>query len=304
RYTMFKLEVNYCTMRAANGNSITMVDEPHECKKCFLHENLEEEVYMKLPPRHPQSSYSSLVCELHKSTYDLMQSPCTWHAKLSVVLFQELSFLRSVADSSNHAISQLKHTLQSRFLLKDLDHLNYFSTLTPLDSKLKLASAGAPLQAINDYQELVGKLIYLIITQLITYALSIVIQLMHALSSASCDTLKGSIGRGIVLTKNSHTQITGYNEYHVMASIACEIIWLKVVYQSHYAYHSQSHIEVYCHFISQQIIQTTILEVIINLLMCSLRYCPTHNLFVYYPSLDQSIPLIQLEGDYWRKVIK
>lgn len=122
-----------------------------DVKNAFLHGDLEEEVYMKLPPGHPQSSDSSLACRLHKSIYGLKQSPRAWHAKLSVVL-QEVGFLRSAADSSlfvrnvsnetvvvlvyvddliiagnsNHAISQLKDTLQSRFPIKDLGHLNYF----------------------------------------------------------------------------------------------------------------------------------------------------------------------------------
>lgn len=83
-----------------------------------------------------------------------------------------------IAGSSNHAISQLKGTLQSHFPIKDLVHLNYFleiemaasskglflnqqnyildlledaemtnykSAHTPLDSKLNLDKTSAPL---------------------------------------------------------------------------------------------------------------------------------------------------------------
>jgi hypothetical protein len=249
-----------------------------DVKNAFLHGDLEEEVYMKLPPGHPQSSDSSVVCKLHKSIYGLKQSPRAWHAKLSSSL-QELGFLRSASDSSlfvrhvsdetlvvlvyvddliiagnsNHAISQLKSTLQSRFPIKDLGHLNYFlgiemagsskglflnqrkyildlledvemtnckPALTPLDSKLKLDTASAPLDDINDYQRLVGKLIYLTITRPdITYAVSLVSQFMHSptifhlgIVKRILRYLKGSIGRGIVLAKNGHTQITGYSD--------------------------------------------------------------------------------------------
>lgn len=117
------------------------------------------------------------------------------------------------AENSNHVISQLKSTLQSHFLIKDLGHLNYFlgiemavsSTclfrnqqnyildlledvemmnykldLTPLDSKLNVDTTSTPLHDFSDYQWLVGKLIYLtIISPNVTYAVTLVSQFMH-----------------------------------------------------------------------------------------------------------------------------
>jgi len=70
-----------------------------DVKNAFMHGNLEEEVYMKLPLSHPQGSDPNLVYRLHKSIYGLKQSPRAWHAQLSVVL-EESSFKRSNADSS------------------------------------------------------------------------------------------------------------------------------------------------------------------------------------------------------------
>ena len=70
-----------------------------DVKNAFLHGDLEDEVYMKLPPGHPQHNEPGMVCRLHKSIYGLKQSSRAWYAKLSLVL-EEVSFQRSHADSS------------------------------------------------------------------------------------------------------------------------------------------------------------------------------------------------------------
>jgi hypothetical protein len=117
-------------------------------KNAFLHGVLEEEVYMKQPPRYENPNAPHHVCKLDKSLYGLKQAPRAWFAKLSSKL-QELGFLPSKADtslfiynksgiiifvliyvddisftsSSNKAIASLLQDLGSSFALKDLGDL-------------------------------------------------------------------------------------------------------------------------------------------------------------------------------------
>ena len=124
-----------------NGWKLSQID----VKNAFLRGKLEEEVFMKLPPGHPQNGDSIMVCKLHKSIYGLKQSPRAWHTKLSIAL-EALGFQRSSVDSSlyvqlkpndslmvliyvddliitgnnSESIAQLKKNLQLKFPIKDV----------------------------------------------------------------------------------------------------------------------------------------------------------------------------------------
>jgi hypothetical protein len=122
-----------------------------DVKNAFLHDILEEKVYMKQPPGFVSSEFPSYHCKLDKALYGLKQAPRAWYSRLSDKL-QSLGFLPSktdislfhfskgqitvfllvyvddiiIASSSPDATTTLLHALQADFALKDLGPLHYF----------------------------------------------------------------------------------------------------------------------------------------------------------------------------------
>ena len=116
----------------------------------FLHGDLAEEVYMRLPPGF-SNGLTGKVCRLRKSLYGLRQAPRCWYAKLATAL-RTYSFSASSSDHSlfvyckhdivlnilvyvddlviagnnGAAIADFKAYLSDCFHMKDLGKLKYF----------------------------------------------------------------------------------------------------------------------------------------------------------------------------------
>ena len=68
-----------------------------DVKTTFLHEDLEEEIYMKQPKGFAVKGKKELVCKLKKSLYGLKQSPRMWYQKFDAFIWG-LGFTRSKVD--------------------------------------------------------------------------------------------------------------------------------------------------------------------------------------------------------------
>lgn len=99
---------------AAKGWELYQMD----VHNAFLHGDLEEEVYMRLPPGYSTPD-DKRVCRLKKSIYGLRQSPRCWFSKLSKALL-EFGFKQNYKD---YSLFTLTRGSRSMFVLVYVDDL-------------------------------------------------------------------------------------------------------------------------------------------------------------------------------------
>jgi hypothetical protein len=149
----FSLVVKAATIRIVLSIAVTKgwCLRQLDVQNAFLHQVLEEEVYMNQPPGYEDPKFPNHVCRLDKAIYGLKQAPQAWYSRLSTKLVQ-LGFETSKADtslfiykkgsttiylliyvddivvasSSNEANEAMLADLKQEFALKDLGPLHYF----------------------------------------------------------------------------------------------------------------------------------------------------------------------------------
>ncbi|RVW65650.1 Retrovirus-related Pol polyprotein from transposon RE1 [Vitis vinifera] len=123
-----------------------------DIKNAFLNGDLEEEVYIEIPPGFEESMAKNQVCKLQKSLYGLKQSPRAWFDRFTKAVLK-LGYKQGQADHTlfvkkSHAgkmailivyvddiilsgndmeeLQNLKKYLSEEFEVKDLENLKYF----------------------------------------------------------------------------------------------------------------------------------------------------------------------------------
>ncbi|RVW47642.1 Retrovirus-related Pol polyprotein from transposon RE1 [Vitis vinifera] len=166
-----------------------------DVKNVFLHGDLQEEIYMKLPSGMTNSSPHD-VCKLKRSLYGLKQAPQDWFEKFRNTILS-FSFTQSQYDSSLFfhtsalgiilllvyvddiiiigtdygLITKLQRMLHTTFHMKDLGQLTYFLGLevhylaSGIFMNQHKKHEGDLLDDLTLYRRLVGSLIYLTTTR-------------------------------------------------------------------------------------------------------------------------------------------
>ncbi|KAD5317201.1 hypothetical protein E3N88_17147 [Mikania micrantha] len=220
-----------------------------DVNNAFLHGDLHEEVYMKIPQGFSKGRENK-VCRLRKSIYGLKQASRNWYHKFTETLL-ELGFTQSRANYSffiyKHngvfvtaliyvddvivmgddlkTIQFVKAQLHERFSIKDLGtlngHIGCKPSAFPMEQNLKL-DAGLDEEKVdaNTYRRPVGKMLYLQATRPdVTYAVNVLSQFVadpranHMQAAVRVlRYLKLTLGQGILLSKNGAMDLVAYSD--------------------------------------------------------------------------------------------
>ncbi|KAJ9703116.1 hypothetical protein PVL29_004756 [Vitis rotundifolia] len=129
-------------------------------KNAFLHGNLDDEVYMDIPPGYTRLTKTKIVCKLERALYGLKQSPQAWFGQFSSVM-RKYGYCQSNSDHTlflkhrqskvtalivyvddmiitgddAEEISRLQEQLSIKFEMKNLGGLKYFLGIEVARSK-------------------------------------------------------------------------------------------------------------------------------------------------------------------------
>ncbi|CAJ2671969.1 unnamed protein product [Trifolium pratense] len=232
-----------------------------DVKNAFLNGDLEEEVYMDIPPGF-EDRFGSNVCKLNKSLYGLKQSPRAWFEKFTQSMkkqgvkeklaadfeIKDLGSMRyflgmEVARSKDGiVVSQQKYIID---LLKETGMSGCRPADTPMDPNAKLWEKGNVPVDTGRYQRLVGKLIYLSHTRPdIAFSVSVVSQFMHSPFEEHLEAvyrilryLKATPRKGLFFRKTNERNVSIFTDADWAGSITdrrstsgyCAYVWGNLV---------------------------------------------------------------------------
>ncbi|XP_059599016.1 uncharacterized protein LOC132255176 [Vitis vinifera] len=206
---------NYVSYHRLSKESMAFVNNldwplhQFDVKNAFLHENLQEEVYIELPPGCNRQTEGNK--QQSNSDHTLFLKYNEDRITTLIVYVDDMI----VTGNDSEEMKTLQKHLAREFEMKDLGELKYFLGIEVSRSKKDQVPTNK-----ERYQRLVGRLMYLAHTLPdLAYALSVVSQFMHSPSEEHMNAvirilcyLKSSPGKGILFTKRDSLDIKGYTD--------------------------------------------------------------------------------------------
>ncbi|RVW27716.1 Retrovirus-related Pol polyprotein from transposon RE1 [Vitis vinifera] len=97
----------------------------YDVKNAFLHGDLDEEIYMNIPPGFEENT-GNKVCKLKKALYGLKQSPRAWFGRFAKVMKESGYKQSQVTGNDEREKHEVKQRLATEFEIKELGKLKYF----------------------------------------------------------------------------------------------------------------------------------------------------------------------------------
>ncbi|RDX71634.1 Copia protein, partial [Mucuna pruriens] len=230
-----------------------------DVKNAFLHGDLEEEVYMEIPPRSYSHSEKNKNQDDH--TFFIKHSP---NGKLTLLLVY-VDDMIVIGDDKIEKLT-LKEKLATQFEMKELGKLKYFLGVeveyskqgVPIEQNHRIGCEKSPIIKKFQYPRLVGKLIYLSHTSPdIAYVVSVLKESLgkellfikegtlsmeiytdadyaksvmnRRSTSGYCMFLGGNLVTWRSKKQNVVARSTIEAEFRAMAQGICEGLWMKII---------------------------------------------------------------------------